>query len=171
MLTTYLEYSATAFTTSTVAPVLNALYTSLTNYSLASSYTALFDQYRFLEIEMWVNPSCSMATPGAPEGGTWVSAVDYDDSSAPASYTALSGKQGAMQTSVLTAHYHKFKPKIALAAYSGAFTSYASAADQWIDCSSNGVAQYGLKFAVSATSTAITFNVIYRARVQFRGIA
>lgn len=40
-----------------------------------------------------------------------------------------------------------FKPQFAVAAYSGAFTSYASKTG-WIDCASYNVKHYGLKFGV-----------------------
>jgi hypothetical protein len=166
-----LEYSVTAFATSIVSPTLGSLLTSLSNYAGYAKYADLFDQYRFVSIEAWINPPASQSTPGAPEIGTWVTTVDLDDSTAPASYAGCSMAQGAMQTSVLSAHYHHFKPSIDVAAYSGVFTSYANLTDQWIDCSSASVNQYGLKYAVSATSTAMTFNVIYRAVVEFRGIS
>lgn len=166
-----LEYSVTALTTNLVSTTLGSLLTSLSNYSGYAKFADLFDQYRFVSIEAWINPPASQSTPGAPEIGTWVTTVDLDDSTAPATYAACSMAQGAMQTSVLSAHYHRWKPSIDVAAYSGVFTSYANMTDQWIDCSSASVNQYGLKYAVSATSTAMTFNVIYRAVVEFRGIS
>lgn len=166
-----LEYSVTAFATSIVTPTLGSLLTSLSNYAGYANFATLFDQYRFVQIEAWINPPASQATPGTPEIGTWISVVDLDDSGAPASYAACSAAQGAMQTSVLSAHYHRWKPAVDVALYSGAFTSYGNLQDQWIDCSSAGVNQYGLKYAVSATSTAMTFNVIFRATVEFRGIS
>ena len=45
-------------------------------------------------------------------------------------------------------------PHIAMAAYSGAFTSYANRQKQWIDVASADVIHYGYKYAVTPPSTA-----------------
>lgn len=171
LITVDLEYSAGLATSSTLSATLGSIISSLSNYAGYASYTGLFDQYRFDQLEVWINPAVSVATPDFPEQGTWVTAVDLDDSSSPGSYQAVSMAQGAMQTSVLACHYHKWVPAIDMAAYSGAFTSYANLTGQWVDCSSPGVNQYGIKYAISTTTRAIAFNFILRARVSFRGIA
>lgn len=152
-------------------PTLSSIIFALSNLAGFNRYTDLFDQYRVVGAEIWINPSASQSTPGAPEIGTWVSCVDLDDALAPSNYAACSMAQGALQTSVLAAHYHSWVPAVDLALYAGAFTNYGNVQNQWIDCSSSGVYQYGVKYAVSATSTAITFNFILRARVEFRGIS
>ncbi len=171
MITVQSEYSGAFQTTSTVAQVYKGFTFSLSNLSNSSSYTALFDQYRILECECWISPTCSMATPGAPEGGTWLSAIDLDNASTPASYAAVQGASGVMQTSVLCGHYHRWVPCVATNVYAGAFGAYGSVAQPWLDCASTGVEQYGVKAAFSATTTAIAFTIMVRATIQFRGVS
>lgn len=57
---------------------------------------------------------------------------------------------------------------MAVAVYSGAFTSFANAPSSWIDSGSPNVQHYGLKAAVTATAAVQTYNLQVRARVSFR---
>lgn len=170
-LVTQLDINGGFATTSTVTNTYRGYTLSLSNCANYATYTALFDQYKFLSLEMWIIPSCSMATPGAPEGGLWVSGIDIDDATTPSSYNSVQAMQGVVQTSVLSAHYHKWAPASAISAYGGGFGSYASEEGLWLDSSSAGIEQYGVKAAYTTSTTAITFTYIVRATVAFRGIA
>jgi len=157
----------TAFTTSNVATVFYGNYLTLSSFSGYTEYTSLFDQYRFDEIECWIEPFESQSTVAALTG-TFVSAVDLDDANAPTNLSNVETKQGAITTNGQAGHYHRWKPHMAVAVYSGAFTSFANAPCGWIDCASNGVQMYGVKAAITATTAAIPYSFIAKALVSFR---
>jgi len=165
-----MESSANYITTSTIVSSYAGSSFPLNTFSNFAAYVALFDQYRFKKLEVWISPTCSQATPGAPEQGTWVSCTDLDNATPPASYGAVAAGQGSLQTSVLAGHYHKWTPAIAASVYGGAFGAYGSLTNTWVDCASAGVDQYGVKSAFSVSTTAIAFKIIVRALVEFRGI-
>jgi hypothetical protein len=127
-----------------------------------ATLAGLFDQYRIDEVEMIITPSSSnvdlhsAAAPNQINPQVYV-VSDFDDSTPLASIASareydcnvvFNGDQGC---------HIRLKPSISPAVYAGgAFSGYAISGAQWLDCNSNTVPHYGLKFAVqglSATST------------------
>jgi hypothetical protein len=157
------------YTTSMSANLYGAQTINLSALSDYANYIALFDQYRIDQIEFWLAPNNALAS-----GGNYVTAVDLDDGTAPSTYTAVQAKQGSVTSGVVAAHYHKWKPHIAIAAYSGTFTSYSNQLAGWIDSASPSVAHFGIKTAFEPTPGAtVVYNGEFRAVVSFRapGIA
>lgn len=153
--------------TSITVPSYGASSFALNDFVNRTEYTGLFDQYRIEEFEIWIEPIVSQSTVISNLG--YVStAIDLDDSTTPTAVSQVEGKQNAITTSALDGHYHRWKPHMAIAAYSGVFTSFASVPAGWIDSGSPSVQHYGVKFASSPTSVAIQFNAQLRARVAFR---
>ncbi len=169
-ITVVLENQATLATSSALAETLVGNRVSLQNFGLYTDFAVLFDQYRFREVEVIIFPSCNTASTAGQEVGYYVTAVDLDNATAPASVASLSSTSGSVQSSVLSAHYHRFKPAIASNVYAGVFGSYGSMTDMWLDTGSTGVEQYGIKAALGITSTAIVFRIMWRAVVEFRGL-
>jgi hypothetical protein len=157
----------TAFTTSNVATVFYGNYLTLASFSSYTEYTALFDQYRIDEIECWIEPFETQSTVQAL-CGTFSSAVDLDDANTPTSLGNVESKQGCIITNGQAGHYHRWKPHMAVAVYSGAFTSFANAPAGWIDSASPGVQHYGIKAAITATTNATPYSFIGKALVSFR---
>lgn len=155
------------FTTSTSIPTYYGQSFSLNDFADRTIYTGCFDQYRIMEFELWLEPQVSQSSAIA-NVGTVSSAIDLDDATVPLSIDSVEGKQNALTTGALDGHYHRWKPHMAIAAYSGVFTSFASVPAGWIDSASPSVAHYGVKYAARATSAAIVYNVMVRARVEFR---
>jgi len=59
---------------------------------------------------------------------------------------------------------------MAVAAFSGAFTSYSNVPAGWIDSASPGVQHYGLKLYFESTPFGvISYEYSVRAKVSFRG--
>jgi hypothetical protein len=157
---------AVAFVTSNAAPTFGSSSFNMGQFNGTGQYLGLFDQYRFEELECWFEPQASyLATTNC---GILVTAVDVDDATAPTTIESVEDKQNSVSASGICGHYHRFKPHMAVAAYSGAFTSFSNMEADWIDSASNTVQHYGLKWACSATTAAQTYNLTVRARVSFR---
>ena len=161
-------YSLAAWlTTSTVATVTAGLAFTLSSFAGATSYLTVFDQYRFDQIEVWLASNRVAVNADIP---VLFSAVDLDDAAAPSSTAQVEQKQGAIVTGAEVGHYHKWKPHMAVAAYSGSFTSYANEPAQWVDSGSPNVQHYGLKGGITLSSDpGTTVSLIVRAVVSFRG--
>jgi len=134
-----------------------------------SNFVTIFDQYKFDTIELWIMPNS--ATVGANEGsGLLVSAVDYDNATG-VTPTVLMEHTNAAISLHNCGHYHIFKPHVAVAAYSGAFTSYKNDLADWIDCVSTGVQHFGIVVASAPTPIGIqTIDVLCRINVTFRNV-
>jgi len=135
-----------------------------------SSFASVFDQYRIEMIEVWIVPSSGTGAVLGTDPASFVSVIDYDDNSFPASEGALLDYQNAITTTVGNGHYRSFVPHIAVAAYSGTFTSFANEVAPWIDAASSGVAHYGLKIGVSPTLTVVDITLRARFWMSYRNV-
>lgn len=155
------------FSSSTVASTYYALSFALSSFASSSEYTGLFDQYKFLQIEVWMEPQISQSTV-MTNVGELVTCIDLDDANTPTTIATVEGKQNSLLTGSPDGHYHKWKPHMAVAVYSGAFTSFGNEPASWIDVASPNVQHYGLKVGCTATSVVVNFNIHYRAHLAFR---
>jgi len=136
-----------------------------------SSLTAVFDQYRIDELEVWFWPKIQPGTGTISDPGLFATAVDYDDATALSTYNQALDYQNVLVSDGRQGHYHRFKPHAAIAAYSGAFTSFANQASPWIDAASTGVQHYGVKGVWTATdTTGYTYAVQARFHMSFRNV-
>jgi len=132
-----------------------------------TSWATVFDQYMIREIEFWI---CIAQTNNGGHAGQLYSAVDYD-SAAATTEASIQQYQNGISGNFINGHYHRFKPHVALAAYAGAFTSYANRSNQWIDSASTTVQHYGMVFGVSQTTdNGITFLGRVRYHLSFRNV-
>jgi hypothetical protein len=165
------EYDGVLLTTSNIAAVGAGLSFALSTAPGSTTLCALFDQYRIDKVDVWMFPAANFATTGSMEQGVWTSAFDPDSGGTPASFNAMQAHSGVVQTSILASHYHSFVPQIAVAAYSGAFSSYTGIDPQWIDTVSSAVQHYGIQaFAGNSTTNGIAITYIARLTVSFRGL-
>jgi hypothetical protein len=150
---------------STTVPTYFSQAISLSALSGYADYTSAFDKYRILEVQCEFIPNNSgVSTTSSAVIDT---VIDYDDDT-----TLTSGSQYEYDScySITSAHSFKrtFIPRAAIAAYGGAFTSFAEAKPaQWIDCASPGVQHYALKMAVSPSSPVFSTDMVFRVHVQF----
>jgi len=158
---------SSAFTTSTTVPTYWSTYFAISGFSQSSEYLALFDQYRIDMIEVWLEPnnSASVSDNGI---GSLSSCIDVDDANTPTSVASVQAHQNCLVTSGYTGHYHKWKPHMAVAVYSGTFTSFSNAPAAWIDSASPGVQHYGLKCSAITTTAVIGYSYTCRLQVSFR---
>lgn len=142
------------------APALPAYYSFAMGFCLndvpsATEFTLLFDQYMIKGVALKITPvhtSSDYPTSSYSNGGMLHLISDYDDMDVPATAeTAIDDMRqriGYTTTNIATGRpIRKYiRPHIALATYaSGAFTSYANAKSQWLDCNSPNVQHYGIK--------------------------
>jgi len=154
--------------TSLTLQVFNSLFFSL---NLLNGYTdlqAVFDQYRLDEVECWIIPRFTSEPTNTGNPGLLSTVVDYDDSTALSTVGQALDYANCLTSSGLNGHYRRFRPHIAMAAYSGAFSSYANREHVWLDSASAAVQHYGLKTANTTTDVIYHYDLIARLHFSFR---
>jgi hypothetical protein len=157
----WLQSSSTVLGTSALSVNANTMIQS-------SVLLALFDQWRIHQVEVWLKPTPTDQLQSVAQ--TVYTVIDYDDANNLASEAAAQQYTNVTITSVNEGVYRRFKPHTAVAAYSGAFTAFANATDQWIDSGSPTVQHYGFKALITAASTIVNFDLEYRVWGQFRNV-
>jgi len=101
--------------------------------------------------------------------GLMTSVIDYDDALGVAQ-AGLLEYQNALSAPGTNGHYRVFVPHCAIAAYGGTFSQFSNVPAPWIDCASTGVLHYGFKSTCSVTSVALTWDLTWRIKVEFRNV-
>jgi len=156
----------TILTSSVTVPVSVGLNFTLNAVPEVSSFTTLFDQYKIEEVECFIFPEGNTNNNGLDT--VWASVLDYDDSASLTTLTQALDYDTVRVTEFNVGHYRRFKPRIAAAAYSGAFTSFANLSAPWIDCGSPSVQHYGIKILTEPSITAAGVRAIARLKLRFR---
>jgi len=165
-LTQFVEGS-TLLTSSVVSQQFGGIGATLSQLNQVGTLQALFDQYRINLVEVWIIPD------GAAAGDTiamYVSAIDYTDTTNFSNVADGMDYATAVVSQLPQAQYRCFRPHIAVAAYAGAFTSFANEESPWIDCASPAVVHYGLKVGCEMTTVATPIRYMLRLHVEFRDI-
>jgi hypothetical protein len=150
-------------TTSTTVPVANGGVITTTIFPNFANLAVCFDQYRITSAEVWIIPQATN------NSALMKTVVDYDNASVTATTAYFDSYTNCHTTTLANGHYRRFVPHIALAAYSGAFTSYSNVKMQWIDCVSSNVQHFGFKtYCDTTASGAIVLDLIVRAKFEFR---
>lgn len=136
----------------------------LPNYT---EFTSLYDQYKIAGVKFRIIPFAVSPATGAAASSVasqpscmFHMVTDLDDASKPtASEVGISAlRQYTNYKSVNPFLYQRkgitryFKPRVATAAYNGAFTGYKSESFGWVDCDNPGIQGYGLKGVVETIS-------------------
>jgi hypothetical protein len=143
-------------TASASAAVNGVYYFSLTASNLS---TGPFDQYRIEAIRFSVIPqnnAIGLVTNSTTSLVPLYSVIDYDDANALGSANAAVAYNNCVTLAPGESCERLFKPRMALAAYSGAFTSYSNTQPTWIDVVSPGVQHYGIKLFIPQATVAQT---------------
>jgi len=112
--------------------------------------SAVFDMYRIVGASVSFVPQVTQNITNTAYMPRLFSVIDYDDAATPTSINQLLQYDSIVIGGPCRAHIRALDPHIAVAAYSGAFTSFANLRNQWIDIASATVQHYGLKFACEA---------------------
>jgi hypothetical protein len=138
----------------------------VSDFAGASALLSVFDQYRIDQIECWLEfPVKNSGTVANP---ILTSCVDLDDATTPSSLGEVQDRQDTLVASGPVGMYHRFRPHMATAVYSGAFTSFSNVPAGWIDSGSPNVEHYGLKAALTSYGSAFTVALSVRAVLSFR---
>lgn len=141
--------------------------TTISQFSAATALLAVFDQYKIEQVEQWLEFQNPNAVVGFPE---IISAVDLDDGNT-STASQIQDRQGAIVAAGPSGRYHKYKPHIAIATFSGTFTSYANEPAGWIDSGSPNVQHYGTKWVSRSIGSIVNTNLVTRIVVTFRAPA
>lgn len=157
-------------TSSLTVPVFGAFNFAFNQIDDYASFAPVFDQYRIDWVEWLSQPDNTVnANAATTTNGQLASVVDFDDSNVLSTVGEAFDYNTAVVSTGSFQHYHAFKPRIAVAAYSGAFSSFANQSSQWIDIASPGVQHYGVKVAWSVSTNAVfSQQVFYRLHVSLR---
>ncbi len=160
--------SPTLISSTTLEVVRNYKY-KLSDVPVSTDFTNLFDQYRILEIEQVFFPVVDTSF----DSSVWTDprlflAPDFDGSSVAAVSDICQYDTAQVFDSRHTTAI-KFKPRAAMAAYSGAFTSFGMASQgQWFDVASPSVEYYGLAAGIYAQNVITTIRSSSRYVIEFR---
>ncbi len=167
---THVSEALGALATSTTVPVAYSLYFALSQFSDVSTLTAIFDQYKIEMVEVWFMPRNSIVSGNTANTGVMHTVVDYDDANALGSVAAAATYANVQVGTGVQSHYRKFRPHVAVAAYSGTFTSFSNQDSQWIDAASPGVQHYGFKAISTVTDAIYTWDAVWRVHFAFRNV-
>lgn len=140
----------------------------LPNYT---EFTSLYDMYKLNAVKITFIPqqteSISLGSINNANNVRFFSAIDYNDSSAPASANELREYQTCKVTSVFKQHKrYIYKPKI--------LDSVSSSRTAWIATASPSTNHYGLKVWVdpidSTTTTSMTYQVEAKLYLSFKQV-
>lgn len=154
------------FTSSVTVPVFGAMSFNVNALDQIAHLVALWDQYRITLVELWLVPNNNTSIVG----GNIATVIDYDDANNLTTYAQALDYVNVVSANGDLAHYRCFKPHCAVAAYSGAFTSFMNVESPWIDAASPSVQHYGFKVASPTTTAAIVYDLTYRLHTEWRNI-
>lgn len=141
---------ASAGVPGTAAFVSGAMAFQLADLNQVTTFTALYDQYRFDKVVVEFMPVFSEnGQSGGLSAGDLYVVADYDDANALADLNAFRQRADVKMVPSWKGVTKNIKPRVALAAYGGAFTAFANQAHQWLDCASTGIQHYGIKYAIA----------------------
>jgi hypothetical protein len=164
-------------TAAPTTPNTTTMYFQLSNLANATNFENLWDQYRIRAVRQSVKPqnnAIGLVTNSTTSIVDFYWVIDYDNDSALSSVNSAQEYDNCMLLTAGEDGCRTFAPRIALSAYSGAFSSFANMEDSWIDCASPSVRHYGSKFYVPGTTAAQTTNqawdVLTEYWVEFRSV-
>jgi len=159
--------SGALVTTSTSTPTYGSFAFTIGYLDQVSSLSAVFDQYKIRMLEVWITPVQSAVTGMSTK---WASVLDFDDSNNLTAYNQAYDYENVVETTLQDGHYRRFEPHIAVATYSGAFTSYGNIVAPWIDFASTGVLHFGVKVAAQTSTTATPLYLTARYHLSVRNV-
>lgn len=150
--------------TSISAMTTGSLVFQLSNVSNYANYTAIFDRYRIIQADAKFVQNIQPGT-----AASLLTCIDYDDGNSPSGEASVEGFGTLAICPSGVVEQRTLNPRLAVAAYSGAFTSYANMpSSTWIDSASPSVNYFGLKYEVPVTATSYAISVYVTLMVQFK---
>ncbi len=147
---------------------------ALSDVADQSNYVSVWDQYRISEIDVTLIPVTLASAPATgPSYAFAYVAPDYDDATTPANSTAMLSYANVAVLGPSEKYSFKIAPCVDIATTTSAAASISGSMSQkspWLDCSSPSVVHYGIKAAITqSTSTSLTqWCVFCRYTIEFR---
>jgi hypothetical protein len=158
-------------TASNAATTFGAINFMASSLDQISSLGAVFDQYKIERIEVWLIPRISnVQTSVLINTGLFHSVIDFDDSAVLSSVGQALDYSNCVVSSGTDGHYRTWVPHAAMAAYGGAFTSFANVESPWIDAVSTAVQHYGLKTVWTQCDAAYIMDAVVRLHTAWRNV-
>lgn len=165
------------------SPAAGALAFNMAALPNASEFTALFDQYKLMNVKLDFVPfgdtvnlpiNTMTGTSGVlSPGGPLILAVDYDDNTTPADAASLLQYQHSKIVPIPRRHRMTIRPKFATEVYRSAVSTAYGARTGWLDCAASDVPHYGVKYymnAPSASSSSYTYQVWANVTIACKGV-
>jgi hypothetical protein len=142
-------------------------YFTLTDSGISSGP---FDQYRINCVRFTIAPqnnAIGLVTNSTTALVPLYFVIDYDDA------TALSTEADALQYNNVVvlnpgeSANRLFRPKMAVAAYTGTFTGYANMEPQWLDAASPTIQHYGVKVLIPGATAAQTLLQSWDVTIEY----
>lgn len=158
------------FTTSTTNPTYTSITVSFAQVDQVSALSAVFDQYKILEVECFITPKTS-ADIASSRNAQYVTVLDFDDSTNLTSFASAGDYVSAVFAPQTNGTVRRFVPRVAQALYApSAFTSFGNSSPMWIDTASSNVAHYGVKLAALPVTASQVFDLQIRMKIAFRSV-
>jgi hypothetical protein len=165
----------TTVTATPTSGVNNTTYFQLSNLDNSSSFENVWDQYRIDAIRMTCKPqnnAIGLVTNSTTTLVPLYCVIDYDNTANLTTAAAAREYDNCICLEPGESFVRTFQPRIATAAYSGSFASYANMSPQWIDCASPNVQHYGVKIFVPGATAAQTqlqsWDIVYEYWLSFK---
>lgn len=139
-----------------------------------TNYVSVWDQYKIVGVDIVILPVTNLSPAGtSPAYAFLYIAPDYDDATAPANSTTMLSYSSLAVVGPCEKYSFTIRPSVDIAtttSAASAITGSMAIESPWIDCSESDVTHYGIKAAVTqSTSTNLTaWNMFCRYRIQFR---
>ena len=139
---------------------------SLTDIPGYTEFTSMFQTYCIEQVEIWWRPEYTVLSDSAPISNAvnveFSTAIDLVDGSPPVSVDALLEYQSVAHTPIVANHYRKIHPAYLI--------DNISPSCALISTSTPNTNWYGVKCAVPACGTAMTFRSFAKFKVALVGL-
>jgi hypothetical protein len=150
-------------------------YFQLSNLDNAAAFENVFDQYRIDAIRMTCKPqnnAVGLVTNSTTALVPLYCVIDYDNSSNLTTAAVAREYANCIVLEPGESFVRVFQPRVAVAAYSGSFSSFENVSPPWIDCASPSVQHYGVKILIPGTTASQTllqsWDVTYEYYISFK---
>lgn len=155
----------TATTLSAVAETQIGVSFNLNQHPEVSAFSTVFDQYCIPAVSILIRGSENVATNTGGNSPRIYTVLDHDDPNVLA-ISAMKAYANCYEQRACDSVTRILYPRIAQAAYSGAFTSFANAR-AWIDAASPNVQHYSFKWSAEADTRATLGEVLVRYEIYY----
>lgn len=152
--------------------VFTPVFQDLPNYT---AWQSLFDRYRIRSVRYTFSPVAVQmnTTPGTYSVPRFSTVVDFDDATAPTSFSQMQRYATYAGVVATTPFVRHFRPRAATPVYNGVTAGYSEHdPDSWIDIAYPNVTHYGLKWGMAAatpTGSAAVYDVLAEYTIEVSG--